>query len=88
VPLCRGRHREVHRSGNEVAWWTNAGIDPTVTAHALWLETHPLPTDADQMGSEGASSATAVGANQQNAKRGRPITKTRPGWQNEANYCG
>ena len=48
VPLCRGHHREVHRFGDEAAWWTNAGIDPTVTARALWLETHPLPTSADQ----------------------------------------
>jgi hypothetical protein len=43
VPLCRGHHREVHRSRNEAAWWTNSGIDPTVTARALWLQTHPLP---------------------------------------------
>ena len=21
VPLCRGHHREVHRSGDEAAWW-------------------------------------------------------------------
>ena len=76
VPLCRGHHREVHRSGNEAAWWTNASIDPTVTARALWLETHPLPTTADQMGSEGARPATAVGADRQNANRGRPTTKS------------
>ena len=44
VPLCRGHHREVHRCGDEAAWWRKAGIDPTVTARALWLETHPLPT--------------------------------------------
>ena len=44
VPLCRGHHREVHRSGDEAAWWTKAGIDPTVPARALWLESHPLPT--------------------------------------------
>jgi hypothetical protein len=63
VPLCRGHHREVHRSGNEAAWWTNAGFDPTVTARALWLETHPLPTSADQMHSvESAGSTTAAGA--------------------------
>ena len=43
VPLCRGHHREVHHCGSEAAWWRNAGIDPTVTARALWLETHPLP---------------------------------------------
>jgi hypothetical protein len=42
IPLCRGHHREVHRCGDEAAWWRNAGIDPTVTARALWLETHPL----------------------------------------------
>jgi hypothetical protein len=79
VPLCRGHHREVHRSGNEAAWWTNAGVHPTVTARALWLETHPLPTSAGQMGSESASSLTAVGVDQKNAKRDRPITKIRPG---------
>jgi hypothetical protein len=78
VPLCRGHHREVHRSGNEAAWWTNAGVDPTVTARALWLETHPLPTSADQMGSEGARSTSAVGADQENAKRDRPIPKSGP----------
>jgi hypothetical protein len=43
VPLCRGHHREVHRHGDEAAWWSRAGIDPTVTARTLWLEMHPLP---------------------------------------------
>jgi predicted phage-related endonuclease len=43
VPLCRGHHREVHRCGHEAAWWEKVGIDPTVTARALWLKTHPLP---------------------------------------------
>ena len=51
VPLCRGHHREVHRCGDEAAWWKKAGIDPTVTARTLWLETHPLPR-ADKMDSE------------------------------------
>jgi hypothetical protein len=46
VPLCRGHHREVHRSGDEAAWWANAGIDPTVSARALWLKSHPLPAAA------------------------------------------
>jgi hypothetical protein len=74
VPLCRGHHREVHRSGNEAAWLTNAGVDPTVSARALWLETHPLPTSADQMDS--VRSTTAVTVDQQEAKRGRSITKS------------
>jgi len=42
VPLCRGHHREVHRCGDEAAWWNKAGIDPTVSARQLWLKTHPL----------------------------------------------
>ena len=41
VPLCRGHHREVHRCGNEVAWWSGRNIDPVTTARTLWLETHP-----------------------------------------------
>jgi hypothetical protein len=42
IPLCRGHHREVHRCGNEAAWWENIGVDPTISARALWLESHPL----------------------------------------------
>ena len=42
VPLCRGHHREVHRSGDEAAWWVNLGIDPIISARALWLKTHPI----------------------------------------------
>jgi ERF superfamily len=49
VPLCRGHHREVHHSGDEVVWWAKAGIDPTVLARALWLDTHPLPAVSDKM---------------------------------------
>jgi hypothetical protein len=49
VPLCRGHHREVHRHGDERAWWGTAGIDPAAAAHALWRQTHPRSTaGADQ----------------------------------------
>ena len=78
APLCRGHHREVHRCGDETAWWKNAGVDPTSTARALWLETHPLPTSADKMGTESSTSVAAVGADQRNAKRDRPISKPGP----------
>jgi hypothetical protein len=43
VPLCRGHHRELHRCGDEAAWWAKVGLDPTVTARALWLQSHPAP---------------------------------------------
>jgi hypothetical protein len=42
VPLCRTHHREIHRCGNEAAWWQSTGIDPLAAARMLWLETHPL----------------------------------------------
>ena len=42
VPLCRGHHREVHRSGDEASWWSTAGLDPLDVARALWTQTHPL----------------------------------------------
>jgi len=42
VPLCRTHHREVHRCGDEGAWWQNTGIGPLAAARTLWLETHPL----------------------------------------------
>jgi hypothetical protein len=42
VPLCRGHHREVHRCGDEAAWWDKTGIDAAAAARALWLRTHPL----------------------------------------------
>jgi hypothetical protein len=40
VPLCRGHHREVHRCGDEVAWWERNKIDSLTAARRLWLETH------------------------------------------------
>ena len=42
VPLCRGHHREVHRSGDETSWWSKAGIDPIGAARTLWTKTHPV----------------------------------------------
>jgi Rad52/22 family double-strand break repair protein len=56
VPLCRGHHRELHRCGDEVAWWRNIGIDPSPAARALWLQTHPVP---QQNAGDAASASTA-----------------------------
>ena len=82
VPLCRGHHREVHRSGDEVGWWRRTGIDPTVPARALWLETHPLPTASEKIGLDGATSASAV---KSKGNRDGQISKQGPKLQNEAN---
>lgn len=36
VPLCRIHHHELHRHGNERAWWANLQIAPLPVAHDLW----------------------------------------------------
>jgi DNA recombination protein Rad52 len=36
VPLCRGHHRQLHQTGDEVAWWRERKIDPLKTARELW----------------------------------------------------
>jgi ERF superfamily len=36
APLCRTHRREVHRAGDEPAWWKQAGIDPIQVARKLW----------------------------------------------------
>jgi hypothetical protein len=38
VPVCRLHHGELHRVGDEAAWWTKAGIDPLPVALELWRQ--------------------------------------------------
>jgi hypothetical protein len=47
VPLCRIHHREVHRGGNEAAWWKRIGIEPHLVAAALWAQSRSLPSIAE-----------------------------------------
>jgi hypothetical protein len=39
VPLCREHHRDLHRHGNEVAWWANLQIAPIEAAKQFWQAT-------------------------------------------------
>src|SRR4029077_6943447 len=39
VPVCRAHHRELHRSGDEAAWWQKLNIDPLPIALKLWQHT-------------------------------------------------
>ena len=78
VPLCRGHHREAHRSGDEASWWTKAGIDPTVTARALWLETHPLPTNLGQNSTLSNSSDRRTATHDRPPQTGAPNHETKP----------
>jgi hypothetical protein len=38
VPLCRQHHQELHRHGNELAWWANLQITPLPLASELWTQ--------------------------------------------------
>lgn len=48
VPLCRTHHQELHRHGNERAWWANLQIVPLPVAQDLWTASpaHPAATAA------------------------------------------
>jgi hypothetical protein len=67
VPLCRGHHREVHRCGDEAAWWSKTCIDPGVAARVLWLKSHPVPLSAAN-----AQSAHAAGRHMGSIRRNEP----------------
>ena len=73
VPLCRGHHREVHGCGDEAAWWIKAGIDPTIPARSLWLDSHPLPTASHKTDLKGTTALPAV--NTGGSKRDRRTGK-------------
>jgi len=42
VPLCRGHHRQLHRVGNETAWWEDLRIDPLEIARGLWEQSRAV----------------------------------------------
>ena len=42
VPLCRVHHRELHRKGDEAAWWQEIKIDPILLALRLWQHSQLL----------------------------------------------
>jgi hypothetical protein len=39
-PLCRAHHRELHRAGKEVDWWSRIGVEPLQMARSLWDASH------------------------------------------------
>ncbi|MGY3408439.1 hypothetical protein ACVWZV_004552 [Bradyrhizobium sp. GM5.1] len=43
VPLCRAHHQDLHRHGDEKAWWANMQIAPIPIAKQLW-EASPIHT--------------------------------------------
>ena len=49
VPLCREHHYDLHRRGNEMAWWANLRIAPLEAAKELWEATmHQVDQTSDR----------------------------------------
>jgi hypothetical protein len=55
VPLCRAHHREIHRYGDEAAWWSKHHLAPLIAASNLWRQTHPLPAKPQWSDSDGSA---------------------------------
>jgi hypothetical protein len=84
VPLCRGHHREVHRSGNEADWWRSAGIDPMIAARRLWLEKHPLPDGKTGPYKDVTAPAATAGSQSKARRDRRPATPSSSGKTNRS----
>jgi len=78
VPLCRGHHREVHRSGDEASWWSKARIDPIGIARKLWMETHPVFAPANDIIADVAMPKLANRRELDNSARVPRIPKREP----------
>ncbi len=78
VPLCRGHHREVHRSGDEASWWSKARIDSTGIARKLWMETHPVFAPANDSNAHVAMPKIATRRELDNSTRVPRIPKREP----------
>jgi hypothetical protein len=83
VPLCRTHHREIHRYGDEAAWWSKHHLDPLIAASTLWRQTHPLPANPQCSSSDGSATDVQSIANGNNAGAhtailGRPHDETNP----------
>jgi hypothetical protein len=57
VPVCRLHHQELHRVGDEAAWWRAAAIDPLPVALSLWRQSRAGQT-ASPIGESAQAEAT------------------------------
>jgi hypothetical protein len=85
VPVCRVHHRELHRHGDEAAWWQKTKIDPLPIARRLWLHARPSGTavavDSD------AGSRSAIPPNRSEQHSDAPIPDRGSDVENEASIA-
>ena len=79
VPICRLHHRQLHRRGNERAWWQRQGIDPLAIAASLWANTHGEPAAAEVMSGEADRAVNAwFNGNEASGVDWPPNSETKP----------
>jgi hypothetical protein len=67
VPMCRVHHRELHRHGDEAAWWQTIKIDPLPIARRLWQRARPNAMLVAVDGDAELMSATAPNLSEQHS---------------------
>ena len=67
VPVCRVHHRELHRHGDEAAWWQKTKIDPLPIARRLWQHARPNGMAVAIDGDAGSKSAIAPNRSEQHS---------------------
>ena len=77
VPLCRGHHREVHRSGDEASWWSKGGIDAIGAARTLWTQTHPLRSVAEATNPDQSKASRVTTSDSPTVPRLAKVTRNR-----------
>jgi hypothetical protein len=103
VPVCRIHHRELHRQGDEVAWWGKFSIDPLPVALRLWQHTRlngdelapsesMIPSRATKPTDMSAqmidSMGRSIGMSMQRAPFLKTASRTRAGEGDEVAWCG
>ena len=62
VPLCALHHRDLHTTGNELAWWERKQIDPLPTARTLWAESHGWRDESEVEANSGSTKSNGIDA--------------------------
>lgn len=74
VPVCRTHHRQLHQSGDEVAWWNDLGVDPLPIAQELWQQSRNRGTP----GGDAVDSGKAQQSGEIAEEMIPPVTEPRP----------
>jgi hypothetical protein len=78
VPVCRVHHRELHRHGDEAAWWERIKLDPLPIAPRLWQHARLNGTAALSSEAIDPKSAAATNGTGQRSVATNPVCESQP----------